>query len=193
MSQSQSQSKLSKAERRARQESRRDKKEYQELKEYYYKPTDYTKEMSTITDSEKNFIKREAKFNVIDKEMEEHKFKNRTQKQMKDILKQLPIKSKTENIGNDDYEPRQKSGNHWLKFRNHPGLWYGWHYPIDVTEKCGIELLNYKDIPIHKYGMNTFPIFCNTTTLHRHLQENLGIKCSRKLDYKSMLKLLRNV
>ena len=79
MSQSQSQSKLSKAERRARQESRRDKKEYQELKEYYYKPTDYTKEMSTITDSEKNFIKREAKFNVIDKEMEEQKFKNRTE------------------------------------------------------------------------------------------------------------------
>ena len=113
--------------------------------------------------------------------------------EMKDIFKQLPKKSKTENIGNDDYEPRQKSGNHWRKFRNHPGLWYGWYYPIDVTEKCGIELLNYKDIPIHKYGMNTFPIFCNTLTLHRHLQENLGIKCSRKLDYKSMLKLLGTV
>ena len=114
--------------------------------------------------------------------------------EMKEILKQLPKKSETKNIGNDDYEPRQKSGNHWLKFRNHPGSCFvGWYYPIDVTEKCGIELLNYKDIPIHKYGMNTFPIFCSAATLHRHLQENLGIKCSRKLDYKSMLKLLRNV
>lgn len=113
--------------------------------------------------------------------------------EMKDILKQLPKKSNTENIGNDR-QRSQKSGNHWLKFRNHPGLSYGWYYPIDVTEKCGIELLNYnKDIPIHKYGMNTFPIFCNTNTLHWHLQENLGIKCSRKLDYKSMLKLLRTV
>ena len=78
MSQSQSQSKMSKAERRALQESRRDKKKYQEFKEYYYKPTDYTKAMSTKTDSEENFIKREAKFNVIYKEMKEQKFKNRT-------------------------------------------------------------------------------------------------------------------
>lgn len=116
------------------------------------------------------------------------------QLEMKDILKQLKDKQTSANyIGNNDFESRQKSGNHWLKFRNYPGLWYGWDYPIDVTEKCGIELLNYKDISIHKYGMNTFPIFCNTITLHWHLQENLGIKCSRKLDYKSMLKLLRTV
>ena len=60
--------------------------------------------------------------------------------EMKDIFKQLPKKSKTENIGNDDYEPRQKSGNHWVKFRNLPGVIHGWYYPIDVTEKCGIEL-----------------------------------------------------
>jgi hypothetical protein len=122
--------------------------------------------------------------------------------EMKDILKQLPKKNGTEYIRDDVYRSlslsgnywlKCLSGNHWLKFRNHPGLSYGWHYPIDVTEKCGIELLNYKDFPIHKYGMNTFPIFCSTLTLHRHLQKNLGIKCSRKLDYKSMLKLLRNV
>ena len=74
-------SKLSKAERRARQEALRDEKEYQELLEYYYKPTEYTKAMSTNTDLEDtniaNFLKREAKFNMIDKEMEEQKFKNR--------------------------------------------------------------------------------------------------------------------
>ena len=113
--------------------------------------------------------------------------------EMKDILKQLPENSHTENIRNNKSGMMYLSGDHWLKFRNHPGVWYGWYYNIKVTAKCGIELLNWRDVPIHRYGMATFPICCNTRTLHHHITMNLGLKCSRKLDYKAMMKLLRNI
>jgi hypothetical protein len=80
---------------------------------------------------------------------------------------------------------------------------------VYVTEKCGIELLNWKSywrVNNHaqqKYrtpdegtpGLGLLVFKCKEN-LCRHLQENLGIKCPKNLkriSYKNMLSLLKTV
>ena len=67
--------------------------------------------------------------------------------------------------------------------------WYKWYYHRDLARlnlvypRCGIELLH---IPILSQ-------FRNKKNLHKHLTENIGIKCAANLEYNKMLGLLRTV
>jgi len=83
------------------------------------------------------------------------------------------------------------------------------HDAVCVTEKCGIELLNWNSywgvnnhdqqryrIPDKRLLEKGLLVFKCKETLCRHLQENLGIKCPKNLksiSYKKMLALLKTV
>ena len=83
------------------------------------------------------------------------------------------------------------------------------HNTVYVTEKCGIELLNWNSywgvnnhdqqkyrIPDRRPLERGLLVFKCKENLCRHLQENLGIKCPKnlnKISYKNMLALLKTV
>jgi hypothetical protein len=87
-------------------------------------------------------------------------------------------------------------GDNWYKYLEIlEGPWKGSNeqFIINVKTKCGIEILNYRNHPVNRFGMPSFPIFCNKKLLHIHLTENLGITCSKNAKWKKMIRLLRTV
>ena len=83
------------------------------------------------------------------------------------------------------------------------------HDAVYVTEKCGIELLNWNFYwGVHNHNQQKYRIpdkrrlekgllvFKCKENMCLHLQENLGIKCPKnlkKISYKKMLALLKTV
>ena len=115
--------------------------------------------------------------------------------EIKDVLKNLPSKEKTCFIGENEMAPRRKSGNFWFKYLEHPftkkGL--GWHYGIEVKVKCGIEILNWKNVLLNIESPKSFPMFYNQETLSRYMRDNLNINCNKDVPWDELFKLCRNI
>ena len=91
--------------------------------------------------------------------------------------------------------PRRKSGNFWFKYLEHPftkkGL--GWHYGIEVKVKCGIEILNWKNVLLNIESPKSFPMFYNQETLSRHIRDNLNIDCNKDVPWDELFRLCKNI
>ena len=71
---------------------------------------------------------------------------------------------------------------------------------IKVYPKCGIELMNIKRVvwstfgPKPKMGLGGWiGENSNTDSIHKHITEDLNIKCSKNLEWKDMMRLLKTV
>lgn len=114
--------------------------------------------------------------------------------QMIDIMSMKRTCYKGNRLNNINFE--FTGGNNWYKLLKYNNAYWGITEKqtlVKVNEKCGIELLNWRDVPIHRYNMPSFPVFCNKNTLHFHLTESLGIKCPINAKWQYMMKLLRTV
>lgn len=108
-----------------------------------------------------------------------------------DVLKNLPSKEKTCFIGEHEMGGRCKSGDFWFKYLENPFTKKG--LGIEVKVKCGIEILNWKNVLLNIESPKSFPMFYNQETLSRHIRDNLNIDCNKDVPWDELFRLCRNI
>ena len=109
--------------------------------------------------------------------------------ELKDVLKELPPKKNTDFIGDNKMGTRRKTGNFWFKYI----IDKGWKRGIEVKEKSGIEILNWKSVLLNIESPISFPILYNQESFSRHIKENLNIECDKNFPWDQLFRLSRKV
>ena len=120
----------------------------------------------------------------------------------KEINKELLSKMKNYNTYvQTEYCSKSKNwsilGNYWF-YKNNFNEYVDRFRVVGIIPKCGIEFMNLPSINEFKTYMNQddlyiYPAFSSKDSLRKHITENLGITCSKTLDWNEMTRLSRTV